>query len=179
MNSLALAPHADCATIVSMNTALRFLLALGTGALLAGCAVHTKEEIADARTKGLSARTLSKIEHRGTLTPENIIELKNRRVSDDLVIRHLDTIGVDYIPQKEDIKRLRSAGVRQEVITSVVRAGNRFVGYLNSPPPQLYYSYSYWGDPYYPYGPRGYYEPWWPRNDVGLRYSYGRRHYPW
>ena len=178
MSSPALAPPADCATLISMNTALRLLLVLGTGALLAGCAVHTKEEIADARTKGLSARTLGKIEHRGTLTPENIIELKNRRVSDDLVIRHLDTIGVDYIPQKEDIKTMRSAGVRQEVITSVVRAGNRYVGYLNAPPPS-YYSYSYWGDPYYPYGPRSYYEPWWPRHDVGLGFAYGRRYRPW
>ena len=159
-----------------MNTALRLLLVLGTGALLAGCAVHTKEEIADVRTKGLSARTLSKIEHRGTLTPENIIELKNRRVSDDLVIRHLDTIGVDYIPQKEDIKGMRAAGVRPEVITTVVRAGNRYVGYLNAPP-AYYYSYSsFWGDPYYPYGPRYYYEPYGPSYGLGFGYSRYHRH---
>lgn len=159
-----------------MNTALRLALILSTGALLAGCTIHTKEELAAVRSAGVSARTIRKIEHRGVLTPGNIIELKNRRVSDDLVIRHLDTIGVDYVPQKEDIKMMRSAGVRQEVITSMVRAGNRYVGYLNAPSP-FFYPYPYFGDPFFPYGPRYFYDPWWPRNDLG--FGFGQRYRYW
>ena len=157
-----------------MNTALRLLLVLGTGALVAGCVVHSKEEIASVRASGVSARTLRKLEHRGVLTPENIIDLKNHRVDDDVVIHHLETIGVDYVPQKDDIRSMRSAGVGQPVITAVVRAGNRFVSYASAPSP-YYQSYGFWGDPLYsPYYPRAYYDPWFPYGDVGL--TYGRRY---
>ena len=132
---------------------------------------------AAVRSAGVSPRTLRKLEHRGVLTPDNIIELRNRRVDDELVVHHLDTVGVDYIAQKDDIKSLRSAGVRQPVIAALTRASNRHAGYLSAPPPS-YYSHGYYGDPwYYPYSPRYYYDPWWPQGEVGI--TYGRHYRHW
>jgi len=159
-----------------MKTLSRTLIILAAGTLVAGCVVHTKEELASVRSAGVSPDTLRKIEHRGVLTPADIIELRRRGVSDGVVVRHIEAVGVNYIPQKEEIKKMRSAGVRDDVITALVHAGNRFAGYLSAPGPY----YPYWADPwYYPYYPRSYYDPWWPYGGVGFGYGYGPRCHYW
>jgi len=158
-----------------MKTLSRTLIILAAAAVVAGC-VHTAEEIASVRSAGVSADTLRKIEHRGVLTPADIIELHRRGVRDSVVIRHLEEVGVNYIPQKEEIKKLRSAGVQDDVIAALVHAGNRFAGYLSAPGPY----HPYWADPYYyPYYPRYYYDPWWPYGGVGIGYGYGPRYRYW
>jgi hypothetical protein len=144
------------------------------GFLLAGCAVHTKEQIAAVRAKGVSPATVRKLDGRGYLTPADIIELRNRRVDDGLVIEHLDKVGVDYVIQKNDIKEMRAAGVRTIVIAAVLRASRSYVWYLESPR-YHYYPYGYWGDPFY----SPFYSPYYgygPYGGYGWGYGYRRFH---
>ena len=152
-----------------MKPALRFLALLATVVLVGGCVVHTKDQLAAIRSAGLAKQTVRKLEHRGVLTPADLIELKKRRVEDETVIRHLDRVGVDYVVRKDDIRRLRSAGVGAEVITSLIRASDRFVADYYAQGPFLDYSYGYWNDPWcYPYYPRYFHDPWWPYGGAGF-----------
>jgi hypothetical protein len=161
--------------VFAMKNALRFLLVLMAGSVLSGCAIHTKEQIAAVRSAGVSAGTVRKLEGRGVLTPDDIIELRKRRVDDGLVIEHLDKVGVDYALEKDDIKAMRSAGVRSAVINAVIRANNRFLSYLNAPQPYYYYSFGYWDYPFYsPFYPRYYWGPWGYYGHPGFGLGYRR-----
>lgn len=161
-----------------MQQALRIFLLLTAGALLAGCAIHTKEQIAAVRAAGVAPETVRKISGRGILSPEDLIELRKRKVDDAMVIRHIEQIGVNYVVQKDDIKAMRAAGVRPSVISATVRASNRFVSFLYAP--RAYsYSFGYWNDPFYspfysPYYGAPYCGPWGPYGGRAFGFGYGR-----
>lgn len=145
-------------------------LILAAVALITGCATHDKQTIAKVRAAGVSGRTIAKLENHGSLTPEDVIELKRRGVADAVPLRQLDQDGVDYIIQRDEIAKLRKAGVRPAVTDAVIAASDRFVrGRYASP--QAYW----WHDPWL-YPPPFYYgDPfWWPYSGVSVGYISGR-----
>jgi hypothetical protein len=103
------------------------LLLLSVAVLLAGCATHTEEQIASVRAAGVSPSVVSKLKREDVLSPEDLIELRRHRVSDSVPIRHLDDVGVDYVVQRNDVKKLRAAGVRPAVVDELLSASRRFV----------------------------------------------------
>lgn len=149
------------------------LLSLAAILMLAGCSVHSDEQIAAVRAAGVSRPTVQKLEHRGVLAPEDLIELERRGVTDTVALRQLNRVGVDYVAQRDDLAKLRKAGVSPAVREALARASGRFVYERYRPfvGPDIYY-YDDWGyAPGYPYFS--------PYNFVGVGYSgwYGARGY--
>jgi hypothetical protein len=152
-------------------------------ALFAGCATQTKEQLAAVRAARVSPGLVQKLEHRGILTPNDLVELKRRRVDDGVAIRQLDRVGVDYILSKKDVKMLRDSGVSTAVINAALLAGERFAVRYFDPGPWYGYGFGYgygyaypgwygpWGYPYRPY----YYGPGWGYG--GYRQVYPRRYW--
>ena len=138
-----------------MKTPLTAFLAAAL--FLAGCATQPKEQIAAVRAAGVSPELLHKLEHGGRLSPEDLIELRHRHVNDGVALRQLDRAGVDYVVDKDVVRRLRKAGVSETVVTAAVNAGKNFEDQYRHP------YVSAWVGPYgYPYGyyPYGYpYDP--------------------
>ena len=104
--------------------ASRLLLALVL--VLAGCSTFTDAELAQIRQRGLRPELLAKLEHRRALEPDDLIELKRAGVADAQVVKHLDDVGVNYVATRNDVVRLRKAGVRARVIDELLRASERF-----------------------------------------------------
>lgn len=127
-----------------MNLSPACLSALAVALFLTGCSALTKPQLAEVRAANVSPAVLQKLEHRGSLTPADLIELKRRRVNDSIVIRQLDQAGMTYILDKTEVKKLKAAGVSQGVIEAAIAASNRFIT-------RYYYQYSMYGYGWYPY----------------------------
>lgn len=172
------------------------LLLLSTVLVFTGCSTFTKEQIYAVRATGISPNVVSKLEHDRVLLPADIIQLRRYRVPDSVPIRSLDEVGVDYIPQREDLRRMRSADVHSVVIDQVIIAGQEFANDQVDRPNFAwglsipffswypYYGYGwgqgnyYYGRPYYRggyYGNRGYYYG--NRGYYANRGYYGNRSY--
>ncbi len=132
------------------------VLSLAAALLFAGCATQTKEQLAAARAAGVSPTLMRKLERWGSLSSEDLIELKRRKVNDSVALRQLDRAGVDFVMDKAEIKKLEAAKVSREVITAAENASLRFVGQYTRPGAS-FYLYG-WGYPYDPF----YYELGWP-----------------
>jgi len=145
-----------------MKLSLAFPALLAATLLLGGCATQTKEQLAAVRASGVSAALVHKLEHWGTLSPADIIELKRNHVNDAVALRQLDRTGVDCVVDKDIIRQLRKAGVSETVITAVILAGKRFEAQYHRPAFHYWFGgyYGPWGYPY-PYDPY-YYELGWP-----------------
>ncbi len=141
------------------------LLAL-TVALFSGCAVHSTQAIASVRAAGVPERTVAKLAHRGSLTPGEIIALHRAAIPDDLVLRHLDEVGIDYLLPKEDVKMLRAAHVSEPVLDALKTASNRYLAWRTA---QLNYGY-YGGYTSYDYA------PYWPLGGIFPGYEWSHRH---
>jgi hypothetical protein len=109
------------------------LLFLSAAILFAGCATHTDEQIAAVRAAGVSPNVVGKLTREDVLSPEDLIELRRHRVSDAVPIRHLDDVGVDYVVQRNDVKKLRAAGVRPAVVNELLSASRRFTDRYERP----------------------------------------------
>ena len=130
----------------------RILLALAL--VLAGCSTFNETELAQIRQRGLRPELLEKLEHRRALEPGDLIELRRAGVADELVVRHLEDVGIDYLVARSDAARLRSARVSPRVLDAQLRASERFArsksydsyddgGYYSDPwAPQLYSDWS-------------------------------------
>ena len=124
----------------------RFFLALALA--LAGCATFTDAELAQIRQRGLRPELLSKLEHRGFLDTDDIIELKRAGMPDEQVVRHLENAGVNSVVTRSDAVRLRKARVSARVIDSLRNASERFAMR------EAYQPYDdgwFYADPWYPY----------------------------
>ena len=124
----------------------RLLLALALA--LAGCATFTDAELAQIRQRGLRPEVLSKLEHRGFLDTDDLIELRRTGVPDEQVVRHLENAGVNYVATRSDAARLRKARVSQRVIDSFLNASERFAmraGFQQDDDGWFF------ADPWYPY----------------------------
>ncbi len=123
--------------------------------VVSGCATQTTEQLAAVRAAKVSPVIMEKLEHRGSLTPTDLIELKRRNVDDGVAIRQLNRAGVDYVLDKADVKKMRAAGVSDPVINAAIMASNRFTAVYYYP----YAAYGYGWSPYYGPGPWAYTVP--------------------
>lgn len=127
--------------------------------LLAGCATQTKEQIAEARAAGISPTLAQKLERGRSLSPEDLIELRRRRVSDTITLRQIERAGMNYPVDKDITRKLRKAGVSEAVIAAAADAGERYDAQYRHPYASPWYGpygYPYYGYPsdpfYYGYG---------------------------
>jgi len=138
---------------------LRPLLAsVALAACFTGCATFSNTEMTQIRQHGVSPAVVGKMETGHTLTPRDVIELTRRGVPDDFIIRQIDDAGVDYILNRDDVKRLQAARVSRPVMDALFAASDDFASqYARDRQPGVYGAYPY---PYYgPYGPYPYYYP--------------------
>jgi hypothetical protein len=103
------------------------LLPVCLGLLLASCSTHSDQDIAAVRSAGVAPRTVAKLERDRVLLPEDLVELRRHRVPDAITVRHLREVGVDYLPQRNDLQRLRSGGVQPVVVDELIFASRRFL----------------------------------------------------
>ena len=138
------------AKVCRMNSPRIFLLA--SALFFVGCATQSKEQMAVVRSAGVAPATVERLDRGSSLSPDDLIELRRKRVNDAVALRQLDLAGVDYVVDKDIIKRLRKAGVSETVIQAAANAGERFEERYTRPHVSTYYSYGY---PYpgYPYDP--------------------------
>jgi hypothetical protein len=117
---------------------------LCAAALLCGCSIHPKAQLAAVRAAGVHTETVKHLSENSPLTPSDIIDLKRRGVADELAIEHLDRVGLDYELSKDDNDRLKSARVSDRVRDAAMRASSRFANWRSN---ERYYSGSY--DPFF------------------------------
>lgn len=123
----------------------RILLALAL--VLAGCSTFTDAELAQIRQRGLRPELFAKMEHRRSLDPEDLIELRRAGVPDEQVEKQLNDVGVNYVATSDDAVRLRKARVGARIIDALLRASDRFAGRQYSQPYDDGWNY---GDPWGP-----------------------------
>lgn len=102
------------------------LAALAASLLLAGCANFSSTELAQIRQRGVAPAIVGKMESGHVLKPAEVIELSRRSVPDALIVRQIDSAGLDYILGKDDVARLRTARVGQPVIEALMAESDRF-----------------------------------------------------
>lgn len=137
------------------------LLALG----LAACTTFDDRELAGFRAKRVPPPIYSKLSHGDALDPADVIALKRRGVADALIIRQIDDHGVEEIVGRDDVARLRKAGVSAVVIDALLWASDDFARGYAGPAP---------GAPYDYYPGVDYYDPWPWYGGVGFGVSTGR-----
>jgi hypothetical protein len=143
-----------------------------------GCATFTTAEIGQIRQHGVSPVVVGKMEGGHVLSPGDVIELTRRRVPDNFIIRQIEDTGVDYVLNRNDVKRLRDAHVSRPVMDALIAASDDFASrYGSSAHTQFYAGYPY--DPYPYYGP---YPSYYPYGGVSVEFGSGyawRNHRHW
>jgi len=124
---------------------------------LSGCATFTDAELGQIRQRGVSSAVVGKMQNGRVLSPGDVIELTRRGVSDNFIIRQIDDAGVDYILNRDDVKRLQAAHVSRPVMDALFAASDDFAS-IYAPPGRVrayatYPAYPYYGFDYnaYPY----------------------------
>lgn len=136
---------------------------------LIGCTLHDEQEIASVRARGVSAEIVRKLQTEEILTPGDIVALKRRGIKEEIIIEHIDEVGVDYVLNKKDIRNLKAAGASTELMEELTNASDDFRGehephrtvvylpLLNDPyyySDPVYYDRSYYHRGYYVHGNR-------------------------
>src|SRR3954470_18030955 len=85
-----------------------------------GCATFTPAELGQIRQRGVSPAVVNKMEDGRVLHPGDVIELTRRGVPDNFIIRQIDDAGVDYVLNRNDMKRLQDARVNRRVVDALV-----------------------------------------------------------
>ncbi|MEP6668025.1 MAG: hypothetical protein ABJF10_02665 [Chthoniobacter sp.] len=131
---------------------------------LSGCATFTDAELGQIRQRGVSSAVVGKLQNGRVLSPGDVIELTRRGVSDTFILRQIDDAGVDYVLNRDDVKKLKAAHVSRPVMDALYAASDDFAdrysgasrvrayGTFTAYP---YNDYYYGGYPYaypYPYG---------------------------
>ena len=131
--------------------------------LVSGCSIHSKQQLATVRAAGVPNETLLHLRENTPLTPTDLIDMKKRGVDDSIAILHMERVGVDYEAHKDDVARLRAAGVSDRVRDAFMRATDRYV-YWRYNAPQVVYVDS---------------DPWWGWSPIGfgVRYNYVGHHH--
>jgi len=143
-----------------MKRVCLLLLALIPILLVTGCETVDRQDRAVLRAHNVPEDVYEKMLYGDPLTPDDVIVLSQRAVPPGLMIRYMRDTDLVYALRKADVKRMRAAGVSEEVIAYMLST---------APPsgPVVYrggYGYPY-GSPYPggypyaygPYGPYGYY----------------------
>jgi hypothetical protein len=140
------------------------LVAIALALALGGCATFNTAELAQLRQLRIRPDLMDKLEHKRPLEPEEIIELKRAGMSDELIVKHLNDVGVDYILTRPDIEKLRAARISPRVMQALAFASSRFTSGV-----MRYNSY----DPYF------FYDPWFPGlyGDWTIGFGFGGGHH--
>lgn len=133
-----------------------FAIALGA------CSTFDDRELASFRQKRVPPPVYSKLTHGDPLGPSDVIELTRRGVADALIIRQLDDHGVTSLIERDDVRRMRRAGVSAAVIDAMLWESDDFARRYAGPR----YVGAY--DPGY-----GYYDPWPWWGAFGIGFSTG------
>lgn len=139
------------------------LFTLFAAAFISGCSIHSKQQLASVRAAGVPDETLLHLRENTPLTPTDLIDMRKRRVDDSVAILHMDRVGVDYEAHKDDVARLRAAGVSDRVRDAFMRATDRY-SYWKYNAPQVVYVDS---DPWWGWSPGGF----------GVHYTYVGHHH--
>ncbi|MEI9893248.1 MAG: hypothetical protein WDN28_04920 [Chthoniobacter sp.] len=120
---------------------------------LTGCATFTPAELGQIRQRGVSPVVVGKIEQGRVLTPPDVIELTRRGVPDSFILRQIEDAGVDYILNRDDVKKLQAAHVSRPVMDALFAASDDFASRYGPPGRARVYGsfapYPYGGGPYY------------------------------
>jgi len=147
-------------------------------ASLSGCATFTDAELGQIRQRGVSSAVVGKMQDGRVLSPGDVIELTRRGVADSLIIRQIEDAGVDYVLNRDDVKRLQAAHVSRPVLDALYAASDDFASrYAPRNRVHVYAGYpTYYDDPYY--GPYPYYYPYSGVSvEVGGGRYYGGHHH--
>ena len=131
----------------------------------AACTTFDNHELASFRARRVSPPVYSKLSRGEPLEPSDVIELTRRGVADSLIIRQIEDHGAASIVGRNDVTRMRKAGVHAVVIDALLWASDDFArnyGHGN-------YSVAYGG--YYP--GVDYYDPWPWWGGIGFSVSSG------
>ena len=109
-----------------MNPKYSAALCVIAALLFVGCATFDRREMALIRQSGAPRNVVQKIERGDSISPSDIIALSRSGVPDSLIIRYLEDDGVDYLVTRADVLSMRRAGVRAQVIDTLVTEGDRF-----------------------------------------------------
>jgi hypothetical protein len=138
---------------------MRRPILLALALLLPGCATFDHREVAYFRSAGVPAPIVTRLERGKPLSPQDIITLGQLHVPDRYIIRHLEDNGVNYLVTRNDIVRMRSAGVSARVIDVLLEECGLFAADYYRPPVDV--NVGFWWTNYPYYGPRYYRGPWW------------------
>jgi hypothetical protein len=114
------------ATFPALMSLLRLFTAIAAGLLITGCANFTKTELAEVRQRNVPPDIMAKMEGGEVLTLAEIIDVTRRGVPERLILRQIDNTGIDYTLAKDDVARLRKAGVAPSVIDALLVESDRF-----------------------------------------------------
>lgn len=116
--------------------------------LLAGCQTVTTQDRAVLREHNVPSDVYDKMLYGDPLSPDDVIVLSQRAVPSGLIIHYMDETDVSYRLPKPLVKRLRAAGVSEEVIAYMLSTVPQY-----GPGPYPAYSGGYPYPEAYPYGP--------------------------
>jgi hypothetical protein len=126
-------------------------------ALLIGCSTFEPRELDALRARGVPPPIVGKLERDDPLTPPEIASLKRRGVPDEIIVRHLDSAGVDYLLTREDVRVLRRSGVSARVIDVLIDECDDFARDYHAP---VYDTTDFWWGSSTYHGPGLYYPAW-------------------
>ena len=120
-------------------------------ACFTGCATFNKTELGQIRQRGVAPAVVGKMSDGQVLTPSDVIELTRRGVPDSFILRQIDDAGVDYVLNRNDIKRLQAARVSRAVMDALIAGSDDFARHYGPSTRARVYA----GDPYddYYFGP--------------------------
>lgn len=132
----------------------RFLLLLVFPLLLAGCQTINQKDQRVLRAHNVPGDVYDKMLYGDPLSLDDVIALSRRAVPSGLIIHYMDEIGTGYRLRKADVKRLRAAGVGDDVIDYMLSTAPAYGpgyegGYPNAGPYAGPYPGPYPYDPYY------------------------------
>jgi hypothetical protein len=133
---------------------LRLLPVLLAALFLAGCGTVNQEDRAVLQAHAVPPDVFDKMLYGDPLSLDDVIVLSQRGVPPGLIIHYMYKVDTVYVLGKSDVKRLRAAGVNEQVIAYMLSTAPGY-GPGGVPPPYAYGAYPYGPYPYGYYGAYG------------------------
>ena len=143
-----------------LSRPLQLLLLALLCALPIGCATYSEAELQQIARLRLPANVEARLHSDEPLQPEDVILLTRHRVPEHLIAGHLDEHEPEYLLGRDDVRRMRSAGVSARIRDIMLRASDDFARDQAA----RYYAPAY--DPYF-------YDPYYPMYSGGLHWGIG------
>jgi len=135
---------------------LRLIPLLLLPLFLSACGTINQQDRSVLRAHQVPANVYDKMLYGDPLSLDDVITLSQLAVPPGLIIHYMDELDLVYILRKADVKRLRSAGVDEQVIAYMLSTAPQYGpggpvpygGYYPGPYPYGPYPYGYYGGPY-------------------------------